>query len=766
VLFAVLIPRPLLEGQNQPSAADAQETYARLCAGCHGADAHGSQQGPGLAGNPGVRRRSAQSLRNVILKGIPAAGMPPFPMPDADLDALLALLKSLNAPAADSKVPGDRAAGKEFFFGKGQCSSCHMVYGAGEPIGPDLSNVARELTVDQIRQSLLQPSAQIAAGYGLVTVRLRDGRSLRGFVRNRTRFDIQLQDLKGEFHPLSLDRVAAFEEEKQSLMPPAKATSAELQDLIAYLSSLSGVHSGAPTTSRNTPEGGIDFSRILHPKPDDWLTYNGNLSGNRYSELAQINTGNVSKLALRWSFSIPLWSQFLPDTAYYHENMRYFGLESVPLVAGGIMYVTGPGQVYALDARSGHPIWQYSRPRTAGIVSDASLGTNRGLAILGDKLFMSTDNAHLIALHRVTGQLLWEVVIPEEPQHYGSTVAPLIVKDMVIAGVSGGDWGIRGFVAAYKASNGERLWRRWTVPAKGEPGIETWKGNGYTLGGAATWLTGSYDRETDTIFWTTGNPYPNSDDRERGGDNLYTDSLLALNPATGEMKWYHQFTPHDTHDWDANTPSVLVNTKFRGQDRKLLLHADRNGFFYVFDRTDGRILLAKPFVRKMTWASGIDERGRAVVLPDSDVVCPDSATNWNGTAYSPVTRRYYVMAVEKCQVKLKTGSWKQARPTVEPPRKYLRALDLETGDIVWEIPEFGPVDGKRDAGVLGTAGGLVFYGDGSGDFLAVDERDGKTLWRLPMNAIMKTSPMTYAVEGEQFVTLAAGANIMTFALPR
>ena len=232
------------------------------------------------------------------------------------------------------------------------------------------------------------------------------------------------------------------------------------------------------------------------------------------------------------------------------------------------------------------------------------------------------------------------------------------------------------------------------------------------------------------------------------------------------MKWYYQFTPHDTHDWDATTPVVLVNTRFGGQDRKLLLHADRNGFFYVFDRTNGKLLLARSFVNRMTWASGIDERGRPVALPDSDVTCPDSATNWNGTAYSPATRLYYVMAIEKCQVKLKPGSWKTGRPAVEPERKFLRALDIETGKIAWEIPEVGPTDGKRDAGILGTAGGILFYGDSSGDFLALDERDGKTLWRVPLNATMKTSPVTYEVDGEQFVTLAVGSNLMTFSLPR
>ncbi len=428
------------------------------------------------------------------------------------------------------------------------------------------------------------------------------------------------------------------------------------------------------------------------------------------------------------------------------------------------MYVTGPNQAFALDARTGTEIWHYSRPRTAGLVSDPSLGTNRGVAILGDKVFMVTDNAHLIALHRVTGQLVWEVVMPDEAQHYGGTVAPLVVKDMVIAGVAGGDWGIRGFLDAYKADTGERVWRHWTVPAKDDPGSESWKGTSITLGGGATWLTGSYDAETDTLYWATGNPWPDSDDRERGGDNLFTNCVLALEPATGKLKWYYQFTPHDVHDWDATEPNVLVNTKFRGQDRKLLLHADRNGFFYVFDRTNGHLLLAEKFVRKVTWASGIGSDGRPQLAPDSSVSCPDHATNWNGTAFSPATGLYYVMALEKCSVKLSPGSWKTERPREEPGKKYLRALDIETGKIAWEVPQVGPIDGKRVAGLLGTAGGILFYGDPSGYFIAADERDGKTLWRVPLNATMKTSPMTFTVEGKQFVALAVGSNVMCFGL--
>ncbi|HYI94118.1 MAG TPA: PQQ-binding-like beta-propeller repeat protein, partial [Bryobacteraceae bacterium] len=443
-------------------APEIRQTYVKLCGGCHGDDARGTQQGPGLAGNPSLRRRSMQSIRNVIRNGIPAAAMPGFNLPEATLDALTKLVASLNASAADSAVPGDRAAGKRFFFGAGNCGSCHMVYGEGSPIGPDLSNIGREMTVDQLRDALLQPDTRIAPGYGVVNARLLDGRTLRGFARSRTSFDLALQDFNGGFHPLSLDRIATLTEETHSLMQRVKTGEMEVQNLLAFLSRLTGVQPETPKPQQVATQNGIDFARILNPKPGDWLTYNGNLSGNRYGHLKQINATNVSKLGVQWTFSIPLWTQFLPDTPYYRENMRYFGLETVPIVADGIMYVTGPNQAFALDARTGHQIWHYARPRTPGLVSDASLGTNRGVAILGDNVFMVTDNAHLIALNRITGRLAWEVVMPDEPQKYGGTLAPLIVKDMVIAGVAGGDWGIRGFIDAYKATTGERVWRHWT----------------------------------------------------------------------------------------------------------------------------------------------------------------------------------------------------------------------------------------------------------------------------------------------------------------
>ena len=761
-LFVAAALSPVLWAQQ--NTPDIQQTYSTRCSGCHGDDGRGTDQGPALAGSSSVRARSAQSLRTVIRNGVPAAGMPAFDLPTATIDALATMITTWNAVAASASVPGDATAGRQFFTGKGQCVSCHLVQGEGAAIGPDLSEIALSLTVPEIRDALLNPDVRIAAGYGLVGVRQRDGRLLRGFARNRSSFELTIQDLTGTFHTVSLDDVASVTEEKMSHMAAVKASADEVRDVVAYLSRLTGVKPGAlaPAGRGHT---GIEFSRILNPKPGEWPTFNGNVSGNRYSPLTGINKSNVSKLSVKWTFSIPLWNLFHPDTPYYRQNMQYFGLETVPLVVDGVMYVTGPNQVFALDPRTGHQIWHYARPRSTDLVSDPSLGTNRGVAVLGDHVFMVTDNAHLLALHRVTGRPVWEVVMPDEAQKYGGTMAPLVVKDMVIAGVSGGDWGIRGFLAAYKATTGERVWRHWTIPAHGDPGFETWKGTAVATGGGATWQTGSYDPETDTLYWATGNPWPNSDDTERAGDNLFTDCVLALDPATGKLKWYYQFTPHDVRDWDATQPNVLVNTTYRGQPRKLLLHADRNGFFYVFDRTDGKLLLAEKFVRRLTWASGIGADGRPVRIPERDLSCPGHATNWHGTAFSPVTRLYYVQATEQCSVRPSPGSWKTGRPRVEPTTRYLRALDIETGKIVWEIPQAGVAEGtKRDAGVLATAAGIVFYGDASGYFVAVDERDGKTLWRVPLNATIKTSPMTFAVGGQQFIALAVGSTIVCFGL--
>ena len=508
----------------------------------------------------------------------------------------------------------------------------------------------------------------------------------------------------------------------------------DLSSLANYLRVLNmGTVTGPPT--RTEPVRKISWGA---PQPGDWRTYNGDVSGNRYSALKQINTSNVSSLKLKWMFPI-----------------QDFGLEVTPLAADGMLYVTGPNQVFALDAVTGNPLWHYSRPASPGMMGDARLGTNRGVAILRDKVFFETDNAHLLALDRATGKLLWETPTAQEQQPYGGTMAPLVVNDTVVVGVSGADHGIRGFIAAFRPDSGDLVWRHWTVPRKGDPGIETWERGEQLAGGGSTWLTGSYDASTDTLYWPTGNPYPDSDDRDRPGDNLYTNCILALDAKTGALKWHYQFTPHDLKDRDATEPNVLVDTLYKGSPSKLLVHADRNGFLYVLDRTTGKLLLAKPFLRRVDWASGVGSDGRPVVIDPRG--CPSDAANWDSTAFSPDTGLYYFMALEEC-----TG-----KPTGYPDQtgqRFLRAINIETGDIVWEIPQPGPTRAKTWSGVLATAGGLIFYGQPNGGFAAVDQRDGKTLWHVPTNVRMKASPMTFEIAGHQYVAVAAGPNILCFGL--
>ena len=752
---AILLASSTAIGQNQPDPSllqDGLKYFAEKCAACHGDDAGGSDMGPKLIATRRLRTRSVKQLRNLIEQGVPSTGMPAFHIDGHELDALAAFVRSLNTTAAETPVPGTPRNGEQFFFGKGQCESCHMIRGRGRAVGPDLSNAGREMTVGEMRQVLRNPSSRTTPGYQLVSVQLRDGKSLRGFARGRTNFDLQLQTLDGQFHLLQEHQIASVREEKQSLMRPVNASPDEERDLVAFLASLTGVGVGAASAevaSQPMATMGLDFERIKNPKPGDWLSYNGTLNGNRYSELKQINTSTVKNLGVKWIFPID-----------------HFGLEMTPLVADGVMYITGPNQAIALDALTGRQIWKYARPRSTGLIGDASLGTNRGMAILGDKVFMVTDNAHLLAINRITGSLVWDVYMPEEPQHYGSTVAPLVVNDTIVSGVSGGDRGIRGFLACYKASTGEMLWRIWTIPLKGQPGSETWKGTEPLFGGGGTWLTGAYDSSTDTLYWPTGNPWPDSDDKDRPGDNLYTNCILALDPATGKLKWHYQFTPHDVHDWDATEPPLLVDTNYGGQERKLLLHGDRNGFFYVLDRTNGKVLLAKSFLRLQTWTQGIGPYGRPLPPPEkeSPLDCPSDAANWNSAAYSPTTRLFYLLTLEQCRMK-RGANWKDGAKLEVTPQKLLRAIDIDTGKVTWEIPFAGAVFSKTWPGVMGSAGGLIFYGDPNGTFAAADEKTGKTLWRFPTNVYMKASPMTFMVDGKQFVATVAGPNIVCFGLP-
>jgi len=512
-------------------------------------------------------------------------------------------------------------------------------------------------------------------------------------------------------------------------------------------------------------DGQVTYQDLLRPDWRSWLTYSGDYSGRRHSLLSQIHTGNVNKLAARWIFPVPGATR----------------LVGTPIVAAGFMYVTSRNSVFALDARTGREVWRFSRPMLSDVIGDARTGINRGVAILGDRVFFETHDAHLLALHARNGSLIWETEIADHRDGYGGTMAPLVVKDKVIVGTSGGDEGIRGLLDAYDPNTGKRLWRFWTIPAPGEAGSESWKGAAIEHGCGATWLTGTFDPELNTLYWTTGNPCPDFYGGDRLGDNLYTDSVLALNPDTGRLKWHYQFTPHDTHDWDATEIPILIDGQFQGMTTKLLVQANRNGFFYVLDRVAGKLLLAKPFVQKLTWAKGIGPDGRPQVLPDTDPtpqgnkVCPSvvGGTNWFSPSYNPKTGLFYVIAMEQCANYVSSVQGYQkgrgfegtgaADAPGEAGQKILRAIEVDSGRIRWEYPLIG--DASSWAGTLSTAGGLVFLGDDSGYLVAVDAKTGQVLWNFNTGAPrLSASPMTYALGSQQFVTLAAGTNILTFAL--
>jgi alcohol dehydrogenase (cytochrome c) len=581
-------------------------------------------------------------------------------------------------------------------------------------------------------------------------------------------------------------------------MPAFPLTEQEMKELTPYLRSLAPISRNAPTavvrrkvqtTDGRTLEGevlsegmldlqlrtGDNQLRLLRKTGDryhivtsqtDWTSYNGDPSGNRYTKLTQINKSNVAHLAPKWMFPMANVSM----------------VENTPVVIEGVMYVSNANECYALDAGSGRMIWHFQRPRTKGLAGNAAIGFNRGVASAGGKIFMLTDNAHIIALNRFSGALMWETEMADWHQNYNGTSAPLVVGDMVVSGIAGGDEGVRGFIAAYDQTSGKEVWRFWTVPKPGEPGSETWTAKSLEHPSGATWMTGTYDAQLDTIFWPVGNPGPDFNGDDRQGDNLYTDSIVALDSKTGKMKWFYQFTPHDVHDWDAQEPAVLVDMNWQGQPRKLLLQANRNGFFYVFDRTNGQLLLAKPFLKKLNWAEAIGKDGRPILnkLTESAAgetyVCPgfQGGTNWFSTSFNPATGLYYFNALERCNLFSKrTMEWQAgkgymggaARPAPgETFEKVLRAVNVQSGEITWELPQ---VSGAltASAGTMSTASGLVFFGENSGAFMAADAVNGKALWQFQTNQTWKASPMTYMFDNEQYVAVAAGPNIVAFALP-
>jgi alcohol dehydrogenase (cytochrome c) len=499
--------------------------------------------------------------------------------------------------------------------------------------------------------------------------------------------------------------------------------------------------------------------------PARWLTYSGDYAGHRHSPLTQITPANAGKLAAAWTFQTGLSG---------HK------FEATPLVIDGVLYVAGPlNTAWAIDGRTGRELWRYQRALPPVNELRVCCGmVNRGLAVLGDRLFMNTLDAHLVALDRATGNVVWDVELADPRRGYASTGAPLVVGNRIIVGVAGGEYGIRGFLDAYDARDGRRLWRFWTVPAPGEKGSDTWPAEVWQRGGGPTWITGSYDPELNLIYWGTGNPSPDFYGGDRKGDNLYTNALIALDAETGALRWHFQFTPHDEHDWDANHIPVLADVTIDGRARKVVMVANRNGFFYILDRTNGSFVRAFPFVRQ-TWAQRIDAQGRPIEAPnqrpspEGTLTCPDlyGGTNFMSPSYDATARLFFVTAREGCMmyiaaaVKQAAGEYSMggsSRAGPEPATSALRAIDPFTGDRKWELQH----GGLSWAGVLSTAGGVVFTGDGRGDFLAADARTGGELWRAPVGARIYAAPITYAIDGRQYVAIAAGSTLTAFALPR
>ena len=502
------------------------------------------------------------------------------------------------------------------------------------------------------------------------------------------------------------------------------------------------------------------------PPGNDWPSYNGDYSGRRYTALDQITPGNVRQLHAQWVF----------------HSTNSDSLEVTPVVVNGVMYVTSANDAFALDARTGRVLWHHARPITEGLIDDASAHHNRGVAVWHTRVFMETDNAHLLCLDARSGHLLWDVAYADTSKNYGATSAPLLVKDKVIVGTSGGDDGVRGFLAAFDVLTGKLVWRFWTLPGPGEPGSESWPGDAYLHGGGTTWMPGTYDPELNMLYWGTSNPAPDFVGDTRPGDDLYTDCVLALDADTGKLKWHFQFTPHDLFDYDATQTPVLIDLTVDGQLRRWLVQADRNGFFYILDRATGKFLKATRFAEKLNWAAGIDERGRPILsgihpVPEGVKICPgfQGATNWYSPSYNPATQLFYFLALEQCNIFFSSAKREEYKPgrtyystgaervPGERGQKVLLAYSVVTGKLVWKYPQVG--DGDSWGGTMTTAAGLVFFGDDAGEFEAVDARTGQPLWHFSTGQIVHASPMSYAVDGVQYVVIASGSDVFSFALP-
>ncbi len=522
-------------------------------------------------------------------------------------------------------------------------------------------------------------------------------------------------------------------------------------------------HAAAPALA-DTP-----FAALLNDEANgaDWLSYSGGYKSQRFSPLSQINTVNVDQLKVIWAYQ-------MQPTGISGAALQ----ETTPLVAGDVMYLTeSPSSVTALDTRTGRMLWHFVPNITNDVLNIGFPRINRGVALLDDKVYVATLDARLFALDAATGAVRWETTVADNSVGFSLTLAPLALDGKIVVGVSGAEAGVRGYIDAYDSESGERLWRTFTVPAPGEPGSESWQGDAWQTGGGSTWLTGSYDPDLDLLYWTTGNPAPDWNGDLRPGDNLFTCAVLALDPDTGEMKWFFQYTPHDTHDWDANQIPVLVDGEFEGEQRKLLALANRNAFYYLLDRETGEYLLGEEYSFQ-TWAEGIDDSGRPIVIPNTEplregnLVWPSlqGATNWFSPSYNPQTQQFFVPNRRMGAIYYKSDvEYEPGMPFLgggEQPLDgddasgAILALDVMSGERQWEFELQTP----PWSGVMATAGGLVFGASNEGNFFALDAEDGDPLWFFNSGAHIRTNPMGFSVEGKQRVAIIGGQTLFVFGL--
>jgi PQQ-dependent dehydrogenase (methanol/ethanol family) len=778
---------------NKAAAADGQPLYNQMCQTCHGpAGQGGGDRGPALNTGSFTHGAGDADLFRAIRSGIRGTQMAPFAsLTDTQVWQLVAYLRSLQPAARTASAPtpaaGDATAGETLFSGTAGCASCHEVNARGGIVGPDLSNAGR-LSPAVLQQKITNPNSVLTTPSGrgggrgglmpaTVVVKTLDGRAIRGVRRNEDTFSLQMIDTTGQLRMLDKLKLASVVVDNSSLHPADLATrlsAGDVANLVAYLRTLQG-RDLSKTASAPPVPGGVTYERLLNARnePHNWLMYWGDFQGTHYSALKQIDTTNVARLRAAWAAPVP------GDSAS----------ESSPIVVDGVMYGTSGGNtrtVTAMDARTGRQIWRYTRQQKVRNPGETDV-VNRGVAILGHRLFVGTNDAALVCLDARTGLPIWEVQVADTMEGFNITSPPLIVKDKIIVGHAGGEYAIRGFLDAYDVS-GKRLWRFHTIPGPGEFGNDSWKGDSWKTGGGGTWLTGTYDPELDTLYWPIGNPAPMTDRSTRGdGDNLFTDAVVALDPDTGRRRWHFQFTPNDGHDWDSTEDMVLVDRTWRGQPWKLLLHADRNGHFYVLDRTDGTFLAGTPFVYQ-NWNKGFDAKGRPMPIPGSNsspegsflvYPSPGGATNYQAPSYSPITGLFYVAyaeagaqyvsappVFEKGKEYLGNAPNRGAPPPRGPndpsPNAGIKALDPETGKAVWDFKLF---QGSLGNGVLATAGGVVFASSRDGNVIALDAKTGAHLWHYQTGGTHTASPISYAIDGRQYVALTAGNVLYSFALP-